>query len=35
MLPEAQALVGIGQAILAWFAVPVPSPHGSKPKQAA
>jgi hypothetical protein len=35
MLPETQALVGIGQAILSWFAVPVPSPHGSKPKQAA
>ena len=35
MLPEAQALVGIGQAILAWFAVPVPSLRSSTPKQGA
>ena len=28
MLPEAQALVTIGQAIAAWFAVPTPAPKG-------
>jgi hypothetical protein len=34
MLPEAQALVTIGQAIAAWFAVPTPAPSGHPPKAA-
>jgi hypothetical protein len=37
MLPEAQALVTIGQAIAAWFAVDAPASHGTgpTPKRAA
>lgn len=37
MLPEAQALVNLGQAIAAWFAVDAPEPTGAGPtaKRAA